>query len=689
MMVALAARNTQECTKGIVELTSMVEPERLTPSAPTTSEFRRGDFRTIVALAAFVLHVALPSATFAQHDGTPEVYPKPAAISVEAVPEVPAELAAEVASYGEYRTASFQGWHPVDRSILIATRFGDTTQLHVVDRPGGARRQISFAEEPIGNGSYSPGSGDVLLLHKDIGGNEAYQIFRLNDGRLELLTDGNSRNGFSAWTEDGSKVAFRSTKRNGRDTDLYIMDPRDPLSTRMLSQREGGGWLVLDFTPGEKHALVRREISVTDMELYLIDVETGAERKITKDGEPVSFSGLTYAPDGKLWASTDDGSQFKRLGIFDPDTGSFTAVISEHWDIDDFSIAKDGSFIAYVLNAGGQSELKIYDIASGSTRSVDLDPGVIGGMEIAPWGDIGFSFNSNQSATDVYSVDPRTLEVTRWTTSEQGGLDISANALPDKIEIASFDGEAMSGFIYRPDPARFPGPRPVIVDVHGGPEWQAFAGFLGRYNYFVNELGIAVMFPNVRGSTGYGKRFTALDDGPFKREDSVRDLGAFLDALDRDPAVDGSRMAVTGGSYGGYMCYAAAIAYGDRLKGADCFVGISSFVTFLENTKDYRRDERRVEFGDERDPVQRAKLIEISPLTRADEITIPTFISTGANDPRVPASEATQITEAIRSNGREPWYLVADNEGHGFAKKENRDYHFLTRVIFYERYLLE
>ncbi|WP_298335386.1 prolyl oligopeptidase family serine peptidase [uncultured Erythrobacter sp.] len=641
-----------------------------------------------MAIASLVL-MSLPGVAMAQDDTDNDAVAKPAAISIEGVPIVPAELAANIAPYGEYRTASFQGWHPVDRSILIATRFGNTTQLHVVDRPGGARRQISFAEEPIGNGSYSPGTGNVLLLHKDIGGNENYQIFSLADGRLRLLTDGVSRNGFSAWTDDGSHVAFRSTKRNGRDTDLYIMDPRNPKSARMLAEREGGGWLVLDFTPDGKHALVRREISVTDMELYLIDVATGEERLISREGEPVSFSGLTYAPDGRLWASSDERSQFKRLGVFDPDRGVFDPIIAEPWDIADFSIAPDGSFIAYVINAGGQTKLKLYDTATAAIREVDLPPGLIGGIEIAPWGEIGFSFNSNQSATDVYSVDPETLEVKRWTYSEQGGLDPQRNALPDLIEIESFDGERMSGFIYRPDPSRFPGPRPVIVDVHGGPEYQAFAGFLGRYNYLINEMGIAAMFPNVRGSTGYGKRFTALDDGPFKREDAVRDLGVFFEKLEQDPDIDGTRMAVTGGSYGGYMCYAAAIAFGDKLRGADCFVGISSFVTFLENTKDYRRDERRVEFGDERDPEQRRKLIEISPLTRADEIGIPMFVSTGANDPRVPASEATQIVDAIRANGGAPWYLIAGNEGHGFAKKENRDFHFMARVLFYQKHLLE
>jgi dipeptidyl aminopeptidase/acylaminoacyl peptidase len=211
---------------------------------------------------------------------------------------------------------------------------------------------------------------------------------------------------------------------------------------------------------------------------------------------------------------------------------------------------------------------------------------------------------------------------------------------------------------------------------------------MGRNNYLINELGVAIFFPNVRGSTGYGKRFVSLDNGPGLRENSVRDIGAYLDRLGADPAIDAQRIAVTGGSYGGYMCYAGAIHYGDRLRGANCVVAISNFVTFLENTEAYRRDLRRVEYGDERDPAQRARLIEISPMTRVNEINIPLMVVTGGNDPRVPASEADQMIAAVRANGRSAWHLLGQDEGHGFAKKVNQDYQFWASLLFWRETLL-
>ena len=348
--------------------------------------------------------------------------------------------------------------------------------------------------------------------------------------------------------------------------------------------------------------------------------------------------------------------------------------------------AMAGMFLAGNHWLTGIGRLKLLDPRTGAARAVaELPAGVIGGLEVAPWGEVGFTLTSASSPADAYSVNPATLAVTRWTRSETGGLDPEANAEPELVEIESFDGEAMSGFLYRPDPARFPGPRPLIVAIHGGPESQFRPGFLGRNNYLVNELGIALFYPNVRGSAGYGKRFVSLDNGPDLRENSVRDIGAFLDRLAADPGVDAERMAVTGGSYGGYMCYASAIFYGDRLDGANCVVAISSFVTFLENTQAYRRDLRRVEYGDERDPEQRARLTAISPLTRASELDIPLLVVTGANDPRVPASEADQMVAAVRANGRMAWHLLAENEGHGFAKKENADYQFWTGLMFWQR----
>jgi dipeptidyl aminopeptidase/acylaminoacyl peptidase len=309
-------------------------------------------------------------------------------------------------------------------------------------------------------------------------------------------------------------------------------------------------------------------------------------------------------------------------------------------------------------------------------------------MEFASWAPLGFSLASAKSPSDAYSLDPATLQITRWTASETGGLDPNVNVEPQLIETKSFDGEPVSGFLYRPDPRKFPGKRPLIVNIHGGPEGQSRPGFLGRNNYLINELGIAIFYPNVRGSTGYGKRFVSLDNGPWQRENSVKDIGAFLDVLAADPGIDANRIAVAGGSYGGYMCYASSIFYGKRLKASQCTVAVSGFVSLLEHTESYRRDLRRVEYGDERDPKQRAKLLEISPIRRAGEIRDPLFVVTGFNDPRVPRSEAEQMVKAVRANGTEVWHMIAANEGHGYQKKENVDYYFWSTVQFWKKFLL-
>jgi dipeptidyl aminopeptidase/acylaminoacyl peptidase len=613
---------------------------------------------------------------------------RPAALVADAIPPIPLELADRSRPYMEFRTASFAGWNASDSSMLITTRFGNTNQIHRVARPMGTREQLSFEVERV-SGQWSP-TGDVLLATKDVGGNEFYEIYTLRDGRLTLITDGRSRNTFGAWSRDGRLIGYSSTRRNGRDTDLYVVDPRDRATDRMVAQVSGGGWGIGSFAPDGRSAVVREYVQITKSNLHLLDVASGRLTPIGDHSLPIAYGGAEFAPDGTLWVTSDEGSEFKRLGTLDLQTGSFTAVESEpRWDVTSFAIAQDGSFIAYAVNEAGSSRVRILDPRTRQVRNVDALPaGIVSGLRIAPWGEIGLTFTSARNAADAYSVDPRTLRVTRWTRSETGGLDVNANVEPERLEIRSFDGEAMSGFLYLPDPTRFTGRRPLIVSIHGGPESQARPGFLGRNNYLLNELGIAMFYPNVRGSSGYGKRFVGLDDGAFRREDSVRDIGAFLDALARHPALDSTRFGVTGGSYGGYMCYASAIHFGDRLRGANCVVAISNFATFLENTEDYRRDLRRVEYGDERDPQQRAKLLDISPLTRVSELRLPLMVVTGANDPRVPASEAEQIIAAVRGHGREAWHLLANDEGHGFARKVNQDYQFWTTLMFWERTLL-
>ena len=637
-------------------------------------------------LAALLAGAALPA--FAQETPAEPLAPKPAALTAEQIPPLPLALAADARPYLESRSAGFAGWDPKTRAILISTRFANVSQLHRVEMPMGARTQVSFEAEPVG-GSYAPQTGDVMVVSKDQGGDEYYQLYTLADGRLTLLTDGKSRNEPNAWSRDGQLYGFSSTRRNGQDSDLYVMNPRDPASSRMVAQVKGGGWGVVGFMPDKASAIAANYISVQDTDLYKLDLATGAMTPIGDPKKQISYGGGEIGPDGTLWTTSDEGSDFQRLGTLDPATGKFTPKTTEKWDVDGFDLSDDGKTIVYIVNEAGSHRMRIMDASTGAVRNVDTLPaGVIGGLEIAPWGEIGFSLSSAKSASDVWSLDPASLALTRWTRSETGGLDPALNVEPEIVSVRSFDKLPVSGLLYLPDPAKFPGKRPLLFDVHGGPEGQSVASFRGRNNYYLNELGIGLFYPNVRGSTGYGKKFVSLDNGPFQRENSVKDMAALLDAVRANPRVDAGKVGLTGGSYGGYMCYAAAVQLKDKLRATQCTVAISNFVSFLENTNAYRRDLRRVEYGDERDPRQRAQLMKISPLTRVNEITQPMFVITGANDPRVPKSEADQMVAAIRGNGGEAWHLVAANEGHGFAKKENADYAFLAQLAFWRKYLL-
>jgi dipeptidyl aminopeptidase/acylaminoacyl peptidase len=639
---------------------------------------RQALFLTAAASAAAIL--AVPA--FADAD-------KPAAIVADGVPPIPDELTVATRPYMEFRTAGFLGWNPRTRAMAVSTRFANVAQVHEVAAPAAMRRQMTFEQEPIANAGYARRSGDVMVVQKDVGGSEFWQLYRLDKGRLVLLTDGKSRNEMNAWSHDGRWLAYSSTRRNGADSDLYVVDPRDPSTSRMVAQVKGGGWAVADFAPDGRTAVVANYLSVNKTDLYRLDLASGRMTPIGDPSKPIAYGGARFAPNGTLWVTSDEGSDFQRLGRLDPATGRFTPVAPEKsWDVESFDISEDGRFIAYLVNEAGVSRLRLLDPRTGRARAVAKLPlGVASGLEVAPWGEIGLTLSSARAPADAYSVNPTSLAVRRWTESETGGLDPAVNVEPRLVQATGFDGEKVSGFLYQPNPAKFPGRRPLLVSIHGGPEGQSRPGFQGRNNYYLNELGLAIFYPNVRGSTGFGKRFVALDNGPFQRENSVKDIGAFLDVLARDPGVDPRRMAVTGGSYGGYMCYASAIRYGDRLKAANCIVAISSWPTFLENTQSYRRDLRRVEYGDERDPAQRAKLVEISPLTRAKELRIPLMVQTGGNDPRVPPSEAEQMVKAVRANNVTAWHLLAQDEGHGFAKKANQDYAFWASLLFWQRNL--
>ncbi|MDQ2978028.1 MAG: S9 family peptidase [Acidobacteriota bacterium] len=640
-----------------------------------------------------VIAAGLLSAAFVVAQGG-DVVPNENLVA-EGIPKIPAAIAEAVRPYSESRSAGFASWHPTRREMLISTRFADTAQVHLVKMPGGARRQMTFFPDRVAGASFHPARGDFFLFSKDIGGGEFFQLYRYDvpTGAVTLLTDGKSRNGGGRWTRNGERIAYTSTRRNGQDTDLYVQNPSDPKTDRRLAELSGGGWGPLDWSPDGRKILVAEGISINESYLWLFDAATGEKTLLTPKGgaEKIAYEGGQFAPDGRSFYTTSDlGSEFLRLVRIDVPSGKRTVVTSQiPWDVEDFDLALDGKRLAFVTNEDGAGVLHVLDVATGrETKVPGLALGTIGGVQWHPNGhDLAFTFSGARSPSDVYSFDAATGKVERWTESETGGLNAEIFSEPELVRWKTFDGKTISGFLYKPA-ARFTGKRPVIVNIHGGPEGQARPGFIGRTNYFLNDLGIAVIYPNVRGSTGFGKTFSKLDNGML-REESVRDIGALLDWIKTRSDLDADRIMVTGGSYGGFMTLASAVAYNDRIRCSLDVVGISNFVSFLEKTEAYRRDLRRVEYGDERDPKMREFLIKISPLTNAAKITKPLFVIQGANDPRVPRNESEQMVGVVRKNGGPVWFLMAKDEGHGFAKKRNQDFQFYATVAFLQENLLK
>ncbi len=612
----------------------------------------------------------------------------------DGVPKIPASLAETAGRYASYRSASLADWHPTRREMLIATRFGDTPQLHLVKMPGGARQQLTFFADSVGSGRFHPNGGDYIVFAKDIGGGEWYQLYRYDvaSGNVVLLTDGKSRNLLGPWSSDGNRIAYMSTRRTGKDTDLWVMNPSDPKTDHLLTQLAGGGWQPLDWSPDDKKILLEEELSINESYLWLVDAATGEKTELTPRNttDKVSYGEGRFSKDGKgIYVTTDKDSEFHRLAYLDLATKQpqyLTANIP--WDVDSFDVTHDGKRIAFMTNEEGVSVLHVVDTATKKELPLPkLPTGVTGAVHWHKNGhELGFSLNNALGPGDVYSLDVATGKLERWTTSE---TTVKTEAFPaaELVRWKSFDGRLISGFLYRP-PAKFTGKRPVLVVIHGGPEGQSQPTFLGRNNYFLNELGIALIYPNVRGSTGYGKTFSLMDNG-FKREDTYKDINALFDWIATQLGLDSDRIAVTGGSYGGHMTLAVSTFYSDRIRCSVDIVGMSNLVTFLEHTERYRRDLRRVEYGDERDPKMREFLEKIAPMNNIEKIKKPMFVIAGKNDPRVPVSESQQIADALKKQGTPVWMLIAKDEGHGYRKKPNQDFQFYATVEFLQEYMLK
>ena len=639
-----------------------------------------------LAAAALVLTLAGPA--LAQE----VVVTKRGALTMENVPETPRDVRERLIQYSNTRSASFLGFLPAG-GALIATRFADTPQLHTVASPGADRRQITFSDDRITGARVRPGKSGEIMFTQDRGGNEYFQGFILDPktGLSTPFTEAGTRNESIVFSRDGARLAWASVARDSSNYRVLVGETGKPDSRRVVHSTNGH-LAVEDWSPSGDRLLLSQYISIAKSRLFVLTLGTGLLAEVTPDLD-VSYAGGEFTSDGKaIIVTTDENSEFHRIARIELAGGKRSFFAPEaNWDVEGFDISPDGRTLAYSINADGASELKLFDLRTNKPlASPKLPPGIVA---FFGWDDrgerLGLTLLSGTSPADVHVYTLKTNKLERWTQSETGGLDPSLFVEPKLVRFPTFDSatggpKEISAWVFEP---RTPGPHPAIIDIHGGPESQSRPTFSSTRQYWVNELGIAVVVPNVRGSTGYGKTFVSLDNG-MKRLDSVKDIGAVLDWMQTQPArFDMSRVVPYGGSYGGYMVYAAMIMFPERFAAGIDIVGIGNLRTFLENTSEFRRDLRRAEYGVERDPAMRKWMDETSSIANASKIKRPMFIVHGDNDPRVPVSEAHAMVAEFRRQGLETWLMTANDEGHGFAKKANQEAQREAETLFLRKVL--
>ena len=616
---------------------------------------------------------------------------------LEDVPEIPDEIKSRLQQYQNTRSAAFQDWLPNNGGALISTRFGNTTQLHVVNHPGGARNQISFFDEPVTNGSFCPSKNfNGFLFTKDIGGNEFSQIYwyDMKTRISKMISDGKSRNFGVVWSNKGDQFAFTSSRRNGKDFDIYISNINLPKKAILKVDRGSGYWVATDWSPDDRKIIVIQYLSSTKSNSFILDATTNKLTQINNNKTEAVFLATGWDKTGEnIYATTNQGGEFNTLVQYNIESKKITYITKDiPWDIEEGATNKSRTKAAFTVNENGFSQLYLMDLKTNKYQKIENLPiGQIYSIKFHPTEDkLAMTLNTSQMPGDIYTLDLKTLKSERWTTSEVGGLDTSTFPTPELFKYETYDEvngkkRTIPAFIYKPKDTK--GPLPVMISIHGGPEGQHTPNFSSFYAFLANDLGIAIIAPNVRGSAGYGKTFLKLDNG-FNRENSVKDIGKLIEWIENNSEFDKEKIAVFGGSYGGYMVLSSMYNFNDKIKCGIDIVGISNFVTFLENTEEYRRDLRRAEYGDERDPKMREYLLSISPTNHVNEFKSPLFVIQGANDPRVPMSEAEQMVNSIRKNNGTVWYMLAKDEGHGFRKKENRDRMTEAVTLFLKEHLL-
>lgn len=569
--------------------------------------------------------------------------------------------------YLNVRSASGGSLRRDGERLAFLTDITGTAQLWTLDAPLAWPEQLTFYPDRLMFASYNP-RRDTIAFGKDEGGNEVQLIYTIggSGGLAERLSQQEAKHLWGGWSHDGASAAWAHNSRNGRDFDIYVFDLEQG-EERLVWQAEGSNY-VADWMPDDRQLIIGRLETNVDNNLWLLDLDTGDSTLLTPHAGDAYFFSPEPLPDGSgIYLVTDMDREYLNLAFYSIADGELRFVDDHPWDREAIALSDDGRWLVMFTNEEGYTVVEVRDLQEDGIYRVDaLPPGAAGGARFARDSSVfTLTVTAPDDTTDIWSVDARTRETLRWTRSSRAGIPPETLKQPELVHYASFDDLTVPAFYYRPASAP---PYPVVIDIHGGPESQRRPIFSAVTQYLVNQ-GFAVLAPNVRGSSGYGKTYLELDN-VRKRMDSVADIKAAYEWLVTEGGADADRIAVYGGSYGGFMVLSAMVTYPDLWAAGVDVVGIANFITFLENTADYRRHLRESEYGslDE----DREFLHDISPLTHIDNISAPLMVIHGANDPRVPVGEAEQVIEAVRAKGLPVDALIYTDEGHGLAKLKNR-----------------
>ncbi|MBN2134252.1 MAG: prolyl oligopeptidase family serine peptidase [Acidobacteria bacterium] len=622
---------------------------------------------------------------------------KPDTIITEQMPAIPMKWLQKIGPYMQIGENSFVDWDPRGEGMIISAQAGNTRQLFFLEKPGGNKKQLTNFNDPVTFARFNPNPDKKYFIYsRDEQGKENYQYYKydLSTGESTLLTDGKGNNRFLRFNRQGTLIAFGNSNRTGKMHDVYVMNPEVPGQMKMVfKSKDQSFYYPSGFSIDGKSLIVTEQYELNKTRTYIVDLKDYSVNLLNhknSDGKSL-YLYHTNADNSFYYGGSYMNRDFLSLIKYNAKTGEVIALSKENWDVEKFTFSNDLSKAAYVVNENGFASLYILDLKTEQRTRVESIPvGIIENPSINSInGNIAFSLSGPRMSKDVFEYDIMSGKTVRWTTGETNGLDISRFSEPELIEYPTFDKvdgkpRHIPALYYKPNTASNK-PFPVMIQIHGGPENQFRPEFQPNISFIVNGMGIAVIAPNVRGSSGYGKEYANLDNRE-KRWDAVKDIGALLEWIKTRPELDSNRICLIGGSYGGFMVLASMCEYSDSVTCGVDFFGISSFNTFMRSLPEDKLNSSREEYGDER--FLEAFFKKISPLANAHKINKPLFVIQGKNDPRVPSSESEQILKTVRKNGVSAWYLLATNEGHGFEKMDNVIYMGGAIIEFLEQHLL-